>query len=172
MNFKSVLKLSILALLVLGMSQSVLAMEKEVVPAVIKCPTAEEVVAAIFDNNLQVVKDFIKAGTDVNQTATGDTFLNIACSLNREEIVKELLENGADPNMPEMWFSGHTPLHMAMEQGLEKIVRMLIEYGADINCKDKSGQSPLERVQGCSCNPHGQAMELLLKEIEYQKEIR
>ncbi len=54
--------------------------------------------------------------------------------------VKELLENGADPNARTKL--GAAPLHIAAKKESE-IIRLLIAYGADPNARDENGLTPL-----------------------------
>jgi ankyrin repeat protein len=74
-----------------------------------------------------------------------------AAAQNRPEVVKLLLENGADPNLATN--SGETPLHEAashmagspaaeQEKAVE-IATMLLEKGANVNAKTRDGVTPL-----------------------------
>ena len=51
------------------------------------------------------------------------------------EIVKFLVENGADPNVKDDFY-GRTTLMFASQKGHFEIVKFLIENGADANTKD------------------------------------
>ena len=57
------------------------------------------------------------------------------------EVLKVLLDAGADPNIADGY--GNSPLHWAAKQGLERIAQLLIKSGADVNSTDKCGQTPL-----------------------------
>jgi len=61
------------------------------------------------------------------------------------EIVKLLLDKGADVNLPD---SGTkiTPLHMAVNEGHVEIVRLLISRGSKINAQDLTGGTPLHHA--------------------------
>ncbi len=59
--------------------------------------------------------------------------LNLAAWNGNEQVVKLLLDRGADVNSTEDY--GCTPLHRAAMMGHLSIVKMLVEYGADINAK-------------------------------------
>jgi ankyrin repeat protein len=63
------------------------------------------------------------------------------------EIIKFLVENGADVNVKDFLF-GKTPLFDAAHNGRLGIVKYLIENGADVNVKAYSGETPLCRTIG------------------------
>jgi 26S proteasome non-ATPase regulatory subunit 10 len=44
--------------------------------------------------------------------------------------------------------SGYTPLHLAVASGRNDIAVLLLSHRADVNCKDKFGETPLERAVG------------------------
>ena len=58
------------------------------------------------------------------------------------EIVKYLLENGADINAKDNY--GTTALMKASSNGQLEIVQFLIENGADINIKNNEGKTALD----------------------------
>ena len=117
----------------------------------------------------KLVSLLLEAGADVtlkvafddeNGSGLGldfDTVLGFyTCDVHaRAEVVKILLDAGADPNGRDTHF-GRTPLHnVAMLDntgGVEetvKIARMLLKYGADPLEEDKDGDTPLK------CAEHG-----------------
>merc|ERR1712210_248802 len=59
----------------------------------------------------------------------------------RVDMVKALLEGGADPKGEDN--AGLTPLHCAAERGLLDIVAMLLEAGAKPDVVDRSGVLPI-----------------------------
>ncbi|RIB25201.1 ankyrin repeat-containing domain protein [Gigaspora rosea] len=78
-----------------------------------------------------MVKALINGGADVNiQDNAGLTPLHEAVSAHNYEIVKYLLEAGANPNIGESE-NVDTPLHDACSLGYHDIVTILIDYGAD-----------------------------------------
>jgi len=84
-----------------------------------------------------------EASLDVNgQDASGRTALLEAAWGGGGDIVKLLLEHGADPNIADK--SGFTPLMRAVEGGHQPIAAALIEKGADVNCRGRvRGTTPL-----------------------------
>ena len=125
--------------------------------------------------HLAVARFLIAHGADVNAKGdTGYTPLHVAAGLGQEDMVKLLLDNGADINAMDV---RGTPLQAAVLQGHEEVVALLIERkakltgaitvlgqagaykpqhttivrrlldaGADPNEKDKYGHSPLDAV--------------------------
>jgi ankyrin repeat protein len=55
--------------------------------------------------------------------------------------VKTLLENGADPNIPNN--RGFTPLMRAAHSGMDNVVELLVNGGAELDAQDKHGRSAL-----------------------------
>ena len=58
--------------------------------------------------------------------------------------VRFLLENGAEPNIPNKY--GKLPLHEAVRQGYKDTVRLLLRYGADPDMLDNDGNTSLWHV--------------------------
>ncbi len=78
---------------------------------------------------------------DINDEECGVTPLHLASSIGYIDIIRMLLEKGADINAQDNY--GQTPLYYASGQNNVEIVRMLLEGGADIEAKDKSGETVL-----------------------------
>ncbi len=112
---------------------------------------------ASADWNEELVHTFIRLGADVNWTAGGHPALYYAANrtvhpceseANGVNVVRLLLEHGADPNAK----SGPkqtTALHMASRRGTSGIAGALIDAGADLEAKDSNGQTPLRRAVNC-----------------------
>ena len=97
----------------------------------------DELEDAINENNIEEVKKLI---TVENR----DEALFMA---GNEEIIKFLIENGADVNFQteDGWTSyGWTALMSAVEQGNIEISKLLIENGADVNLQNENGWSALK----------------------------
>ncbi|KAI1694245.1 ankyrin repeats (3 copies) domain-containing protein [Ditylenchus destructor] len=62
----------------------------------------------------------------------------------KEELVKALLESGADANAKAGdYYNGATPLLYAAEYGTDKMAEELLKHGAKVDGKDRSGYTPL-----------------------------
>lgn len=59
------------------------------------------------------------------------------------EIVKWLLDAGADPQEPDADRRTDSVVHVAVEQFLPEKLRVLLDYGAPIHIKDQQGRTPL-----------------------------
>jgi ankyrin repeat protein len=78
--------------------------------------TAKQLIDACRKGHINVVKEFIKNGADINMTDTdGHTAIHIACGWGHTKIVQFLLDNGAVVNVTSE--DGSTPLHHACETG-------------------------------------------------------
>jgi hypothetical protein len=127
-----------------------------------KPPTAKApdilIIDAIKAGNIEAVKQYLTAGTDVNaKDSVGWTALHQAAYGGHKEIVELLITKGADVNAKND--SGSTPLRAAALNGHKEVVELLIEKGADVNAKNVVGMTPLHYAaqQG-----HKETAELLI----------
>ena len=135
-------------------------------------PGPDKFSQAIMDGDVETVKRFIEEGRDVNTIVEGDSFpIQIAAYSVQFEMVKLLLENGADPNA----HAGKcfTPLlYAARSEKSIEIVKILLEYGADPTAekRDKysNGKTPLDRAKQ---NDNKEAIKLLEEATEKQKTL-
>ena len=74
-------------------------------------------------------------------SAFGTTPLHWAAQYGHAELVKLLLDRGANPDSK--CIVGRTPLHRTAEYGHTDLVKLLMDRGADPNEADKSGTTPL-----------------------------
>ncbi|XP_022296737.1 uncharacterized protein LOC111106377 [Crassostrea virginica] len=105
---------------------------------------AISLIEAIRSGNVTLAKKLLaqRKLTCLNsQTARNDgTALYWACCLGYLELVRSLLEQGADPNVLTAW--NGSPLHAACDNNQTDVAQMLLRYGADINQQTKSGDTP------------------------------
>ncbi len=87
---------------------------------------------AINKNNAAQVKQLIDDGADVNELNNGDAPLVMAAYKGYTEIVRMLLEAGADVRAVDPGMKA-TALHAAAYAGRAEAAKVLIEYNIDIN---------------------------------------
>ncbi len=127
---------------------------------------------AVEDGNLNLVKEMIEQGYDVNEPDEYEqTPLHIAAghpngrSLNMALIVRELIKGGAELNLKDD--RGATPLHSAVDfanmTGYLDIVKELLEAKADPNIRMDAGNTPLRLVNERNTSHTAQVAELLEK---------
>lgn len=98
---------------------------------------------AVGNNDIQKAQEFINHGADVNFHDQYEcTPLYYAIQCNHPEMVKLLLDYGADVNSKNSYY-GSTMLHYALHYNYPEIVKLLLDYGADINCRNRYGYPPL-----------------------------
>lgn len=105
-----------------------------------------DIQAAILSDNLQVVKEHIKAGTDLNKkdAMSGSTPLITAASFGKIKIAQELIDAGVDLALKNN--DGATALHTAAFFGRVEIVQMLIDAKVDKSVRNNFGATARESV--------------------------
>jgi ankyrin repeat protein len=91
--------------------------------------------------NIEAAKILIQNGAPLNSNPKKRYPLMSAVGEQKREMVKFLLEMGADPNMASEY--GMVPLHRAASDDDANIVQMLLDYGANSNAMDRAQQMPL-----------------------------
>ena len=104
-----------------------------------------QLIEALDEGDINMVKQLIEKGVDVNQGQFfGWTPLIWASRGGHLEIVKYLLSHGANVNQAND--DGNTPLIFASREGREghlEVVKYLVEHGADVNQANNAGWTPL-----------------------------
>lgn len=91
----------------------------------------------LFSKDIAKVQQAIDNGTDLNLEYDNGYPLSYYCFWNNYDIVKLLLDNGADVNGD----SKHPAICKAAGDASPKIVELLIKNGADVNVEDKYGNN-------------------------------
>lgn len=149
-------KMTIQALLVIVLVTSACAHSEKKVNATSSNSATTEVVdkpnidihSAVLSGNLEVVKQHIKVGSDINQkeAMSGSTPLMTAVTFYKPEIAKALINANADLSLKNN--DGGTALHAAAFFGRIEIVQMLIDAKADKTIRNNYGATPRETVTG------------------------
>ncbi|MBT8299975.1 MAG: ankyrin repeat domain-containing protein [Maribacter sp.] len=107
-----------------------------------------DIQAAILSDNIEVVRQHIEAGTDINKkdAMSGSTPLITAASFGKNKIAQELIDAGADLTLKNN--DGATALHSAAFFCRVEIVQMLIDAKADKAVRNNFGATPRESVVG------------------------
>jgi uncharacterized lipoprotein YajG len=103
---------------------------------------------AVVTNNLEAVRDHIKAGSDLNvkDAFSSSTPLITAATFGRTEIAKALIDAGADLSLKNS--DGSTALHAAAFFCRVEIVQALIDARADKTLLNNFGATPRQTVLG------------------------
>ncbi|MCL0044553.1 ankyrin repeat domain-containing protein [Dehalococcoidia bacterium] len=114
-------------------------------------PPPVDLLTAIDKENITIVKQHIDAGTNINDYPIpeglpfeGAQPIHVAVLKDNAEIMKMLLENGAQIDLKAKDENEATPLHWAAFFAMKDMVSLLIESGAPINALDANGATPLD----------------------------
>ena len=115
-----------------------------------------ELAKGSIEMQFQRMKDVIENVPDINiSSPEGYTYLMIAVMQYKADIVKLLLEAGADPNIGRK--DGVHPLAVVFLKRMEnreEIIRLLIDYGADPSSADRPGQTAFDFAEITQAEPH------------------
>jgi hypothetical protein len=102
-----------------------------------------ELLKAIRAGRLDDVKAALDAGATLDDEGQPGFALGMACFLGHVDIVRELVERGAQVNLADN-AAVTAPLAMAVRGGRKEVVRVLIELGAVLPAGMQSGLSEQE----------------------------
>lgn len=123
-------------------------------------------VISIFEaaalGKVNFITDALSENPDLIHEFSDDGFtpLSLAAYFGNEDVIRNLLLKGADPNIPSKNGFNVYPIHSAVASNFTMIAKMLLEGGADINVVQKSGASPLHSAA------HNGNIELLIVLLE------
>lgn len=114
---------------------------------------------AVGKGDLDTVKKLLQQGEDINLSGPLGTPLTIAARGGRPEIVRLLINNGANPNLSD--WKGWSPIHNAVfpEQANLEVILELAKSGGEVDARDKHLRTPLHRAAQFG---HAEAVRLLL----------
>ncbi len=91
--------------------------------------------------NVGRIQQLLTSGANPNIGSPYDGPLHVGARLGSTEIVVDLLDAGADPELP--GFGGAHPLHAAALAHKARIISVLLERGAKVDALDNVGRTPL-----------------------------
>lgn len=101
---------------------------------------------AVNNGKVKIVKKYLDQGVNVNEKYFAWSPLQMAAIKGQLEVVKMLVEKGADLEYKHP-ATKMTPLHMAASEGYEDIVKYLLSKGANPNAKLRANVSLLRLVK-------------------------
>ena len=104
----------------------------------------EEFFQFMRENNIKAIKKLLKKGFDVNQFIDGTTPIHYTLLIGKFDIVKVLLEAGANVNLEDN--EGETPIYTAAWSEHLETVKLLIESGANVNHENNKGETVLSQI--------------------------
>ncbi|XP_067950849.1 uncharacterized protein [Watersipora subatra] len=119
----------------------------------------EKLLAAAQSGHGPVVKDLLLQGTPILVNENGTTALHQAAQSGFADVVRILLDHGADIDTPDS--EGYTALHKAAERGHLDVLGLLINEGCQIDLQDQTyGNTALHEA---AWKGFSKSVDLLLK---------
>jgi tetratricopeptide (TPR) repeat protein len=107
-----------------------------------KAQMGQDLLKALRNRDIPGALALLDKGADVKvENISGDTPLKLAVGINRIDVVRTLLDKGADVDASA---GGLTPLMIAGMDGYADIARLLIDKGANVNAADNWGGTVLK----------------------------
>lgn len=146
-SLKTFIRISLIVILLPACAQQSNEAESAINQTVVDQPEID-IQTAVISGNLEVVKQHIKAGSDINQkdAFSSSTPLMSAAVFDKRDIAKVLIDAGADLAIKNN--DGSTALHSAAFFCRVEIVQMLIDANADKTLLNNFGATPRESIMG------------------------
>ena len=100
---------------------------------------------AIYHGQIQIAETLVMNGAKVDKRdKNGETPIHWATTYNQKEIIKILVDHGADVDIANEDFDKDSPIHSAVFANKKEVVNILIKCGADINKENRRKITPLQ----------------------------
>jgi ankyrin repeat protein len=95
-------------------------------------------------------QELLAADPSLANQHSGDGFtgLGFACFFGHGDLVRHLLDHGADPNLAASNALGVAPLHSAVTTGSKATVQLLLDRGGNPNAVEANDMTPLHTAAG------------------------
>ena len=115
-----------------------------------------------YNGNIELTRALVNSGVKINiKDNTGSNALRYASQEGHTNVVKLLLENGADFNNKDKKVNS-TPLHNAVLYGYKDIVELLLNAGANVNIQTTPEKHSALMFAGASKNRNNDIINMLL----------
>jgi hypothetical protein len=108
----------------------------------------KEAHSAIRWNKIDVVRAIVVDAEDANATDpnNGNRCLHVAAQNGHSELVRRLLDLGADPSAANA--QGQTPMHMTVSYDIADCTKLLLRAGADPDARNDAGHAAKHGLEG------------------------
>lgn len=115
---------------------------------------------AAFKGDTARINALLGKGADINQQdRVGRTALHLAALHERVDVVRMLLDAGAEVDVTDQRF-GYRPLHFSARKGNAGVSELLVRHGADLDAQSLRGKTALHLAV---INQHPAVVTILLK---------
>src|SRR5215831_853724 len=124
----------------------------------------DSLINAILASRTEEAAALVERGAPVDGISLyGSSPLYAAAVQGEAEIVRILLDAGADPNRESAGESEGTPLCAAASWGHAEVVRLMLQYGADPNRIERTDEVAMTALAWARRNHHDEVVRLLLE---------
>ena len=110
-------------------------------------PVEERFLSAAINGDVSLVERLLQEGVPVDCAVdeVDYTALSPAAQFNRTDVIRLLLQKGADVNKRDHY--GDTFVHYAAITNSTEVIALLIEHGASINITNNEGEKPIDKAR-------------------------